>query len=136
MSMPSFRNRPSFDSDLWGQWIDDQARIQFQALPINPKLTTAYYLGDSIPPPPLHAPTLLITTDNVPGDFTSTATLNVNDPHTISTIDTIGDQDFYQVTLVGGHQYEIGMYGYSGGPNGVPLSDSYIEIYDANHNLI
>jgi serralysin len=85
--------------------------------------------------PPLIS-SLLITTDNVPGDTSTTATLTVDAPHTISTIDTIGDQDFYAVTLEAGKSYQIGMYGYAGGPNGAPLQDSYIELYDSTGHLI
>ncbi|MFL6845493.1 MAG: M10 family metallopeptidase C-terminal domain-containing protein [Allosphingosinicella sp.] len=51
--------------------------------------------------------------------------------HTIGTINTIGDQDFYAVTLEAGKTYEIGLFGYSGGPNLVPLQDSFIELYNA-----
>ena len=58
--------------------------------------------------------------------------LTVDAAHTIGTINTIGDQDFYQVTLVAGQTYQIGMYGYSGGPNGVPNPDSYVEVYGAD----
>lgn len=81
-------------------------------------------------------PVFIVTTDDKPGDITTTATLTVNAPSVISTIDTIGDQDFYKVTLNAGQSYEIGMYGYTGGPNGVPNPDSYVEIYDATGHLI
>jgi len=81
--------------------------------------------------------------DTVPGDTGTTATLTVGAAPTISAIDTIADQDFYQINLVAGQQYQIGMYGYtpSGpgdpvGPNGAPLLDSFIELYDSGGNLI
>ncbi len=48
---------------------------------------------------------------------------------TIGTIGTIGDQDYYAVTLEAGKSYEIGLFGYSGGPNLAPLQDSYLELY-------
>jgi Ca2+-binding RTX toxin-like protein len=78
-------------------------------------------------------PATLITTDTV-ADSPSGAspTLVVGAAHTISTLDTIGDQDFYQVHLVAGQTYEIGMYGYAGGPNAVPLLDAYVELYGAD----
>ena len=81
--------------------------------------------------------------DNVPGDTSTTAVLTVGADATVSAIDAIADQDFYQITLVAGHEYQIGMYGYapSGigdpvGPNGLPLLDSFLELYDAQGNLI
>ncbi|HEY5711884.1 MAG TPA: M10 family metallopeptidase C-terminal domain-containing protein, partial [Allosphingosinicella sp.] len=100
------------------------------------KATTALTIGDFIPLPPVPPPPLLITVDEQPGDITTTATLTVDAPHTISTIDGLGDQDFFKVTLEAGQDYEIGMYGYSAGPNAVPLLDAYIEVYDSAGNLI
>ncbi|MEA3048272.1 MAG: serralysin [Sphingomonadales bacterium] len=55
--------------------------------------------------------------------------LTVDAAHTIGTLNTIGDQDFYQVTLTAGQTYQIGMYGYTGGPSGTPNPDSYVEVY-------
>jgi serralysin len=87
------------------------------------------------------APHALI--DTVPGDTSTTAVLTVGAAPTISAIDTIADNDFYQITLVAGHEYEIGMYGYTPtnpgdplGPTGVPLADSFIELYDSTGQLI
>jgi serralysin len=48
----------------------------------------------------------------------------------------IGDQDFFRVDLVAGRTYDIGEYLVTGGPSGVPLSDAYIELYDAAGNLV
>jgi serralysin len=81
--------------------------------------------------------------DNVPGNTSTTATLTVDALRIVSAVDTIADEDFYSITLIAGHQYQIGMYGYSPqgvgdpvGPNGAPLLDSYLELYDAAGNLI
>ncbi|MEZ0242052.1 MAG: matrixin family metalloprotease [Sphingomonas sp.] len=81
--------------------------------------------------------------DTVPGDTSTPATLTVDATPTISGIDTIGDQDFYAVQLVAGHQYNFSMFGYVPqgigspiGPVGVPLLDSFLELYDAGGNLI
>jgi hypothetical protein len=54
----------------------------------------------------------------------------------VSTIDTIGDQDFYKVELVAGRSYEFGMFGETAGPGGVPLVDSLVEIRRADGSLI
>jgi serralysin len=62
--------------------------------------------------------------------------VTVGGPHVIGTIDTIGDQDYHRVQLTAGTAYEIGMYGYTGGPGLLPLADSYLEIYDAAGNLV
>jgi Ca2+-binding RTX toxin-like protein len=82
------------------------------------------------------APVALITTDNVGDDIGSAASVEVNGDHIISSIDTVGDQDFFAVTLEAGKLYNIGQYAAVAGPNGVPLSDAFIELYDANGNLI
>ncbi|HMG48752.1 MAG TPA: M10 family metallopeptidase C-terminal domain-containing protein [Allosphingosinicella sp.] len=81
--------------------------------------------------------------DTVPGDTSTTFTLTVDAAPIVSAVDTIADEDFYSITLIAGHQYQIGMYAYSPqgpgdpvGPNGVPLSDSYLELYDSNGVLI
>src|SRR4051812_27075046 len=63
-------------------------------------------------------------------------TINVGDPSTIGTINTIGDQDFYAIHLDAGTLYQIGLYGYSAGPNAAPLPDAYIELYDSSGHLI
>ena len=80
--------------------------------------------------------------DTVPGDTSTTVVLTVDAAPTVSGIDSIGDQDFYKITLIAGHVYNIGMYGTpqnagdAVGPNGVPLLDSFIELYDSAGNLI
>ena len=99
--------------------------------------TTAYDSGltGSLSDTTTTAP-LLITTDNAPGDVSTTRTVTVDGPSIISTIDTIGDQDFYKVELKAGHIYDIGQYLVMNGPSGVPLSDAYIEIYDSTGKLL
>jgi serralysin len=100
------------------------------------KATTALLqdgLGDIHPPAPT---ALLVATPDEAGDGRGLApgnpVLTVDAAHTIGTINTIGDQDFYQVTLEAGKTYQIGMYGYTGGPGGAPNADSYIEVYAAD----
>ncbi|MBX9460941.1 MAG: hypothetical protein KL785_07480, partial [Brevundimonas sp.] len=61
-------------------------------------------MGDG--PRPLQPPTLLVTTDTIPGDSSTTQALTVDGSHFISTIDTIGDEDFYSVELVEGQTYD------------------------------
>ncbi len=79
---------------------------------------------------------LIVIGDDVPGDRSTTATLAVGAPETVSTIETIGDQDFYRVELQAGRAYEFGMFAKLGGPNLIPLGDSYLELYDAAGTLI
>jgi serralysin len=105
------------------------------------KLTTALPVdGVGDLKPPVALPGALITTDDVP-DAADTAggtnpVLAVTGPGVttpiVSTIDTIGDQDFYQVTLTAGTTYEIGLYAFNGGPNLVGLTDAYMELYAAD----
>ncbi|HEU0099564.1 MAG TPA: M10 family metallopeptidase C-terminal domain-containing protein [Allosphingosinicella sp.] len=54
----------------------------------------------------------------------------------IGTIGTLGDQDFYKVTLEAGKTYEIDLFGHVGGKSLVPLLDSYVEIYSASGTLL
>ena len=78
----------------------------------------------------------LLTPDAVADDISTTATVTVGGPSIVSTIDTIGDQDYFAVELVAGRTYDIGQYAAIGGPSLVPLSDAYIELYDAAGNLV
>ena len=115
-------------------------QLQLDASTGGAKLTTAFPIdgvGDLKPPV---LPALLITTDNVP-DAPDTAgntnpVITVTGPGVttpiVSTIDTIGDQDYYKVTLTAGVTYEFGMYSFNGGPNAVGLTDPYLELYGAN----
>ncbi|MAP93476.1 MAG: hypothetical protein CMK07_00855 [Ponticaulis sp.] len=77
----------------------------------------------------------LITGDNVADDITSTTTLEVGGS-VVSTLDVLGDQDFFQIELEGGLFYEFGQYLQVGGPNLVPLIDAYLEVYDSEGELL
>jgi Ca2+-binding RTX toxin-like protein len=77
----------------------------------------------------------VIGTD-IAGDTSTTAVLTVGAPATVSTIDTIGDLDFFKVQLVAGQTYEIGMFAKIGGPSVLPLQDSYVELHDASGTII
>ncbi|HEY0311914.1 MAG TPA: M10 family metallopeptidase C-terminal domain-containing protein [Allosphingosinicella sp.] len=86
---------------------------------------------------PITTPALFVVTPDEAGDGKGLApgnpVLTVDAAaHTIGTLNTIGDQDYYQVTLTAGQTYQIGMYGYSGGPSTVPNADSYVEVYGAD----
>ena len=79
---------------------------------------------------------LILTPDNVPGDTSTTRSVTVDGPSIVSTINTIGDQDYFKVELEAGRTYDIGQYAKLLGPSGIPLSDAYIELYDSAGNLI
>ena len=79
---------------------------------------------------------LILTPDNVPGDTSTTATVTVDGAHLVSTINTIGDMDFFKVELEAGRTYDIGQYAKLLGPSGIPLADAYLELYDSAGNLI
>ncbi len=79
---------------------------------------------------------LLLTPDTIADDISTTATVTVDGAHIVSTIDMIGDQDFFRVDLVAGHMYDIGQFLVTGGPSGVPLNDAYIEIYTPDGQLL
>lgn len=91
----------------------------------------------TIPVAPTAEPAVpLVTGDAQPGDISTTSTLIVNGAPVASTIDTVGDWDFFKVELVQGEHYEIGQYLKVLGPSGVPLNDAYLELYDAQGHLI
>lgn len=77
---------------------------------------------------------LLLVGDDIADDTSTTTTIEVGGAHILSTINTIGDQDFVKVELQAGRTYEIGQYAAVGA--GVPLSDAYLELYDSAGNLI
>jgi hypothetical protein len=58
----------------------------------------------------------------------------VGAPSYIGVLNTLGDQDFFKVTLEAGKTYEIGMYSYAGpdAKSGTPLFDPYVILYGAN----
>ena len=59
---------------------------------------------------------LLLTPDAIADDTSTTTTITVDGPAIVSTIDSIGDQDFFRVDLVAGQIYHIGQYLVVGGP--------------------
>jgi serralysin len=101
------------------------------------KLTTAFITDDlGVPLPPGPTADLILIGDAVPDDTSTTVTLTVDAAHTLGTINTIGDQDFYKVQLTAGQTYDIGMYTKAAGPSGVPMQDAYLELYDAGGHLV
>jgi serralysin len=136
MRSTSYRQIRQPAADYWGGFAGDPA-LHFRAT--TAKFTTAFqqdYVGDfktTLGPQALALP----GTDDVPDQITTdNPEIIVGAPSIISTINTVGDQDFYKVTLTGGVTYDIGMYLKTGGPSGTPLPDSYIEVYDADGNYV
>ena len=74
--------------------------------------------------------------DNVADDTSTEHSITVGGDRYISTINTPGDQDFYRIELEAGVTYEFAVYGTKSGLSGIALPDAYVEIYDANGNLI
>ncbi|HEX8256521.1 MAG TPA: pre-peptidase C-terminal domain-containing protein, partial [Allosphingosinicella sp.] len=76
-------------------------------------------------------------TDTIPDEITNNnPELTVGGSPIISTIDAPGDQDVFKVELTAGQNYEFGQYATTDGPTHVPLTDAYLEIYDAQGNLL
>ncbi len=133
-------NEP-FDSDFAATRLDIHGgAAASQVLPwcaTTETMDKGYDAFVTIPTTPTAAQNvLLVTGDAQPGDITTTAILSVGAAPVTSTIDTLGDWDFFKVELVAGEHYEIGQYLKIGGPSGVPLSDAFLELYDASGNLI
>ncbi len=74
--------------------------------------------------------------DDVGNDRATARAITVDAPHTFSTLNAIGDWDFFKVHLTAGQSYDIGMYAAVGGPSGVPLLDAFVEVYDTNGDLL
>jgi serralysin len=74
--------------------------------------------------------------DNVADDISTEHSITVGGDRYISTINTPGDQDFYRIELEAGVTYEFAVYGTKSGLSGIALPDAYVEIYDADGNLI
>ncbi|HTU12656.1 MAG TPA: M10 family metallopeptidase C-terminal domain-containing protein [Allosphingosinicella sp.] len=89
--------------------------------------------------PPLAADLILVTPDEA-GDGIGLApgnpVLTVGAASTIGALGTLGDQDFYQVTLEAGKLYEFGMFAHYPGPNLIPVQDAYLELYAADGTLL
>jgi Ca2+-binding RTX toxin-like protein len=79
---------------------------------------------------------LILVGDTVPADATTTETIAVDGGAIVGTIETLGDQDWFKVSLEAGKTYEIGMFAKYGGPNGVPLTDALIEVRDGAGTLL
>lgn len=85
---------------------------------------------------PAIGPVLLLTIDQQTGDTGTQSVLEVDGAHVVSTIDSIGDFDFFSIELEAGQYYNIGQFLVVGGPSGVPLIDAYIELYNNQGELI
>ena len=108
------------------------------------KATDGYFLGDAMDPDGigdadvtyglLQLPVPIL--DDVADDISTDHSIVVGGERYTSTINTPGDQDFYRVELQAGITYELAVYGTSSGFSGIKLPDAYVEIYDANGNLL
>ena len=85
---------------------------------------------------PSNATALLVIGDAVPNGPATTATLTFDGAPVAGTLETVGDEDWYKVTLEAGRSYEIGMYAKYGGPSGVPVIDSLFQVRDAAGNVL
>ncbi|WP_299650257.1 M10 family metallopeptidase C-terminal domain-containing protein [Sphingomonas bacterium] len=102
-------------------------------------------VGDIKPLSRLLTPAVVGVTADEAGDGIGVApgnpVLTLGAPSTIGSINTNGDQDYYQVTFEAGKTYQIGMYGYTAPEGsvdrvGIPVADAYIEVRDSAGNLI
>jgi serralysin len=117
----------------------EQMQLDIGASGGGSKLTTAFP-DDGVGKAILPNNAVTIVTSDEAGDGIGlppgNPTITVGAPSTIGTINTIGDQDYYAIHLDAGVLYQVGLYGYVGGPNGTPLADAYIELRDSNGNLL
>ena len=68
---------------------------------------------------------------DIPGDSTTTATIAVGDA-LVDELETVGDTDWFKITLSAGESVLISLEG-----SGItPVSDTYLRLYDANGNLV
>jgi hypothetical protein len=128
---PELQSTSAGDS-LWGAWSSAKSST-FARVADDFSIRAA-----AIKPTTQALPTILDDeAGNSIGGAPGNPVIIVDDPVThIATINTIGDKDFFQVTLEAGKSYQIGQYQAVGGPNGVPLPDAYLELYDSAGHLI
>ena len=125
-------NRSHIAEDFWVGRMAESVSLTSAA----PKYYDAFPADGVGDLKPIIIPTaLVLTPDTIAGDISTGASIAVGGS-VVSTIDMIGDQDFFQVELVAGRTYDIGQYQVVGGPSLVPLNDAYIELYDAAGNLV
>jgi len=73
--------------------------------------------------------------DQIGNDPASASSLRLGSS-IVSTINTPGDHDFFKVELQAGVTYEIGQYLAKAGPTGIPLADSFLELYNSAGQLV
>lgn len=98
------------------------------------KATTALLGLGGAPQPP--STVIILSPDTVANDITTDKVITVGALPTEGTINTIGDQDYYKVELTAGQSYEFGLYARVGGPSAIALADAYLEVYDAQGQLL
>jgi serralysin len=121
---------------FWGEAYVEQMRVHVGAAGLR-AVETAFLpdgVGDKLPLP-VPPPVVIPFADDIPDDQSSNVTLTVGGPRRVSTLNHVGDQDFFKVELVAGVTYDIGQYMVRNGPSGVPLLDAWVEIWDANGRL-
>ncbi len=75
---------------------------------------------------------VLSTPDTIAGDASTTSTLAINGPSASSLIDVTGDQDWFRIELTAGESYAFALNG-----SGLsPLSDAFLELYNASGTLL
>jgi len=79
---------------------------------------------------------IILIPDSIAGDASTASSLTIDGAHVVSTINSLGDTDWFAINVVAGQNYEITMLARNQGPSGVPLIDSYVNLYDANGNLV
>lgn len=85
----------------------------------------------TLPPQPL-----ILTPDAIPASTLTLASVTVDGAHITSTINTVGDHDWFRVDLQAGQTYNISQWQVMFGPSLVPLPDAYIQLYDSSGQLI
>jgi hypothetical protein len=123
------------DNGAWGSFAGSNAYGYATSL------MPADGVGDLKPPiPPFTGilNTVDVASDSIGGN---NPTLTIDGPTITATIDRLEDQDFYKIELTAGQTIEIGMYAKVGGlplngQLGVPLADSFFEIYDSAGKLL
>lgn len=81
--------------------------------------------------PKVNGPSAQGATDTVPGDTSSVVSIALGGTQS-GAINTLGDRDWYQVTLVAGQKYTFSL----NSAGGDPLSDPFMRLYDASGTLI
>lgn len=90
-----------------------------------------YSIEAGVPKISMFGAAVSLAAADIPGNTSTNATIAVGGTVT-SSLDAVGDTDWFKITLTAGQTIDINLFG----SGATPLSDTYLRIRDANGNII